>query len=494
MRPDDHTGVHMRSSVCSRASGCAGWPAALGLFVLTACGDDGGAGAGGAGAGGAGSGGAGGGGHDAAVESPDSAILTPDAAGSSPDAAGSAPDATGLNPDAAGSTPDATGSNQDAADSTPDAAGSTTDAAGSTPDAAGSTPDAASSPPDAAGPTPDALGPLPDAASGPVLGAPIDAPRGRWSWVDFPDSTCDDGSPTGIGVYPGDGPGVVVFLNGGGLCWDAQTCLVLHTSTSGPYGAAQFAQMSPAFAGTILDPGAPDNPFRGWSYVFVPYCTGDAHTGDRRVQYDAGGNAAPQDFDHTGGRNLDLFFSRIAATWAAPANFALVGPSAGGFGALVNYAHVRDFWRAGRGFLLSDGFPPLRGDALDDALQAAWNLAWGLDARLTDLCAGCAADPSLLIPTLGAQFPGDRLGLTGTTRDAVLPTFFGLTVEAYGAALADAQTQVYDAVPNARSFTVEGAQHTLLLHPSMVQQSGVTLQTWLTQMISGDAAWANVRP
>ena len=432
------------------------WLAAVASATLAACGD-------------AGGGGPGAGGSAAA----DAAPVTPDAAGSTPDAAPATPDA-------AGSTPDVAGSTLDAAPETPDAAGSAPDAAGFRPDAAGLRPDAASSTPDAGAP-------------GPVLGPPIEALAGRWTWVDFPDSTCDDGTPTGIGVYPGDGPGVVVFLNGGGLCWDAQTCLVLHTSTSGPYGAAQFAQVAPAFAGTILDPAAPDNPFRGWSHVFVPYCTGDGHTGDRRVQYQAGGGG-PRDFDHTGARNLDLFFSRIAATWAAPANFALVGPSAGGFGALLNYAHVRDYWRGGRGFLLSDGFPLLRGDALDDALQAAWNAAWGLDARLNDLCAGCAADPALLIPTLGARFPDDRFGLSGTTRDAVLPTFFGLTVEAYAAALLDVQTTIYDAVPNVRTFTVDGGQHTLILHPAGVQQGGVTLQTWLTRMLSGDPTWANVRP
>ena len=356
---------------------------------------------------------------------------------------------------------------------------------------AGPTPEPDAAPP----PEPDAAPPPePDAGPGPILGPPIQAPPGTWTWVDFPDTTCDDGSPTGIAVYPGDGPGVLVFLNGGGLCWDAQTCLVLRTSTSGPYGAAQFAQMAPAFAGTLLDPTAPDNPFRGWSYVFVPYCTGDGHTGDRRQRYDASGNAMPQNFDHTGGRNLDVFFSRIASTWPAPRQFALVGPSAGGLGALVNYAHVRDYWREGTGLLFSDGFPLLRGDVLPDALQTAWDTAWGLNRRLTDLCAGCAADPSLVLPTLGALFPDDRFGLSGTTRDAVLPAFFGIAQADYTAALADVQANVYAAVPNLRTFTVDGGQHTLLLRPSMVQSVGVTLQTWLSQMIAGDPAWTSVGP
>jgi hypothetical protein len=385
---------------------------------------------------------------------------------------------------------------QDAApEPTPDAAPAPS------PDAAPEpTPDAALEPTaDAApGPTPDAaLEPTPDAIApppGPVLGPPIDAPADRWTWVDFPDSTCNDGSPTGIAVRPGDGPGVVVYLNGGGLCWDAQTCVVLHTSTSGPFGGAQFAQMAPAFEGTILDPTAAGNPFRGWSYVFVPYCTGDGHTGDRRQTYDAQANAAPVEFNHTGARNLDLFMSRVAATFAAPESFALIGPSAGGLGALVNYAHVRDYWRDGTGFVWSDGFPLLGGDALPDPLQAAWDAAWGLDARLDALCPTCAADPAQVLTALAARYPGDRFALSGTTRDGVLPPGFGLTVEAYTAAFEAARRDVYAAAPNVGTFVVDGAQHTLMLRPDTVRSGGTTLAAWLERMLAGDAGWDDVGP
>jgi hypothetical protein len=400
--------------------------------------------------------------------------------GSSPDSAASAPA-----PDAAASAP------------APDAAASAPApdaAAAPAPDAAAPAPDAAAPAPDAAAPTPDAEAPTPDAApDGPVLGPPFEAPAGRWTWIDFPDSTCDDGTPTGIAVRPGDAPGVVIYLNGGGLCWDAQTCIVLRTSTSGPFGRAEFAQMSQAFEGTVLDPTALGNPFRGWTHVFVPYCTGDGHTGDRRAHYDAGANAQPVPFDHTGARNLDVFLSRIAATYPAPAQFALIGPSAGGLGALVNYAHARAYWRGGQGFVWSDGFPLLPGDALPDALQSAWNTAWGLDARLEAVCPGCAADPARVLPALGARFPDDRFALTGTTRDAVLPPWFGLDVEGYTAAFAAARA-VYAMAPNVKTFVVDGAQHTLMLRPGDVRQNGLNLTRWLEQMLFGEPAWADVAP
>ena len=92
---------------------------------------------------------------------------------------------------------------------------------------------------------------------------PITAAATKWTWVDFPDSSCDDGTPTGIGVNPGTSSDVLVFMNGGGACWDAQTCLVNNTSAHGPFGGVQFNQIfgggSPT--GSVLDRAAPNNPF-----------------------------------------------------------------------------------------------------------------------------------------------------------------------------------------------------------------------------------------
>ena len=90
--------------------------------------------------------------------------------------------------------------------------------------------------------------------------AAITAPAGTWTWIDFPDSSCDDGTPTGIGVNPSaTSSHVLLFMNGGGACWDYQTCVALNTSVHGPYGGAQFAAQfgggSPA-AGSILDRSA----------------------------------------------------------------------------------------------------------------------------------------------------------------------------------------------------------------------------------------------
>src|SRR5689334_15039055 len=69
-----------------------------------------------------------------------------------------------------------------------------------------------------------------DAASS---AAPIVAPNEQWTWVTIDGMKCGNGSATGVGVSLSDrSDDVVVLLNGGGACWDAQTCFVLHTASS----------------------------------------------------------------------------------------------------------------------------------------------------------------------------------------------------------------------------------------------------------------------
>src|SRR5512132_4366275 len=104
-----------------------------------------------------------------------------------------------------------------------------------------------------------------------------------WTWVPIQGSVCNDDSPTGIGVQKGPGttPNVLVFLDGGGACWDYTTCWVARLATTGPFGAAEFdARIRASVPGSIFDRAAPGNPYKDFSFVFVPYCTGDVHSGD----------------------------------------------------------------------------------------------------------------------------------------------------------------------------------------------------------------------
>ena len=188
-------------------------------------------------------------------------------------------------------------------------------------------------------------------------GPAIDAPTQTWTWVDFPDSACSDGSATGIGVNLTNSQNVLVVFNGGGACWDYLTCYTLMTATNGPYDQTEFAADSQTFANTILDRQLSGNPFAGWNLVFIPYCTGDMHAGDNIATYQSGQTSRM--YHHVGHDNVLAYLHRLGPTFPSVARMVVAGESAGGFGALFNYATFRNRWSSGELYLLDDSGPIL---------------------------------------------------------------------------------------------------------------------------------------
>src|SRR5262245_57335206 len=58
-----------------------------------------------------------------------------------------------------------------------------------------------------------------------TFGTPITANAQEWTFVPFPEAHCMDGSSTGIGVNLASGSDrVVIYLEGGGACFDLLSC------------------------------------------------------------------------------------------------------------------------------------------------------------------------------------------------------------------------------------------------------------------------------
>jgi hypothetical protein len=74
---------------------------------------------------------------------------------------------------------------------------------------------------------------------------------------------------------------VLIFFQGGGGCFSEETCAVGSTW----FDDRVDGYDTPAGSGGILDFTHRDNPFRDYSAVYIPSCTGDVHTGSRVVRY-----------------------------------------------------------------------------------------------------------------------------------------------------------------------------------------------------------------
>lgn len=354
-------------------------------------------------------------------------------------------------------------------------------------------PDARGAPgPDAgAEPSSDASGDSPDSepAAEPLTGIA----SGAWNWVDFPDSACDDGSPTGIAVNPGTSGDLAIFLNGGGACWDYLTCCVLEVATRGPFGLAQFdALRTGSLAGSILDRSLPGNPLRDATLVFLPYCTGDLHAGENVITYE--GNGVERVFRHVGRANIKAFIRRIAATWPAPARLVVSGASGGGYGAFLNYGEIRSRFPQSQAFLIDDSGPPIGLGPAPTAIIEAGFEHWRLDLLLDPLCGeSCHASFAPALQALAQKYPADRFAFLSSLRDKIISNYYLLDGARFEQELLRTSAEVLAPLPNARFFFIPGDRHVMLTKPANFTQ-GIPLLQWLSLQLSGDAGWESQKP
>jgi hypothetical protein len=335
--------------------------------------------------------------------------------------------------------------------------------------------------------------------SAPPPTEPIQAPRNTWTWVDFPDSSCGDGSTTGIGVNPGDSSNVLVFLEGGGACWSYDTCVGPGARVLRAFGSAEFAivsttlQSGVTFQHSVLDRAEALNPFRDWSFVYVPYCTGDVHAGNNVMLYQ-GPQGTTHPFHHVGHQNVQAFLKRLAATFPGPGKLVVSGTSAGGFGAVANFDTFRTFWPTGQLYLIDDSGPPLEGSeaaARIGFFDRSWNIYQALDA----FCPDCRQDLSNGFVALSAKYPEDRISLLSYQRDSVIPLFFSMTPDLFAARLL-VTTQVIDPLPSTRYFLFGGTAsgspsgHTLLRSPASFTLDGVGLWDFIGQQVNDSSDWS----
>src|SRR5450755_3874728 len=159
---------------------------------------------------------------------------------------------------------------------------------------------------------------------------PFGTPVGQWTWVDVPGMECGNGVASGIGVNRSDtSADVLVFFEGGGACWDTGSC----------FQANAAVQIQDGFDANTLQADLhyfpfvrtdQTHPLSAPTYIYVPYCTGDLHAGQKVMTYDVGGT--PTRVHHVGATNTQVMVDRVHAALPDAQKVWVVGQSAGGYG------------------------------------------------------------------------------------------------------------------------------------------------------------------
>jgi len=324
------------------------------------------------------------------------------------------------------------------------------------------------------------------------IGDPIEAPPNQWTWVPFDNAFCGNGSPTGIGVNISDKSSrLVIFLTGGGACWNYPTCYQLKIAANlDGYDETKFqGDAGGTLSGSLFDRTDPDNPMKDDSYVFVPYCTGDVHSGDKIADYN--GVAT----HHVGFKNITAFMSRILPTFPNVDRVLLAGSSAGGFGVGTNFWRIQKAFGSVRVDVINDSGPALPSPYLSEMREKEWRDAWNLNAALPPDCPECLTDLDTLFTYYAKTFPNNRAALLSYTKDNVISLFYGPIQTTYFEEGLKALTMTrLEGIPNFRYYYLPGENHVLLSNPKNVSADGVVLKTWLKQMVEDDPTWANVSP
>jgi hypothetical protein len=316
---------------------------------------------------------------------------------------------------------------------------------------------------------------------------PVETINDQWRWVDVPGSVCANGTPTGFGVnrHPG-ARGVLIFLQGGGACWDGPSCWgpaasSLYVATG--YGRLQFATDILALGSLFLRRGAAANPFRAFNMVYVPYCTGDVHAGDRIATYQWLGNRPTH---HRGAHNLGLFLSYVAATFPDADRVFLAGDSAGGFGVALNLHRVVEAFPRARVVGIDDSGPPVQpaGDR-----WAVWARTWGV--RFPPECTeACATSIDVALDVYRRRLGDTRVAVLSFESDLVIRAFMGHDARGYAQRLRALADRVDGMWPSARYFFTPGAAHVLGIQP--VRPSGY--DEWIRRFVNDDPTLRSVRP
>ncbi len=371
----------------------------------------------------------------------------------------------------------------------------------------------------------------PDRADGdnPPEGEPISRAEGTaiagatgWTWVPFDDAFCTDAvaqgsdayrfgaSATGLAISWGSpaSTDLVLFLQGGGACWDFFTCggapdLVPKTASTGPFGPVEFARdIHDRYPRSwVRRENLPDT-LRDATVVFVPYCTGDVHSGSAVATYASplpGRDAIT--WRHVGHANVLAFLRRLGPTFPDARRLVVSGSSAGGFGSLTNYPDVRRYWPDAKAYLVDDSGPPLVGGAIPAGTREAWYARWGMGASLDGFCPQCRTDLSEGLRELAARYPQDRIALVSHLADATMRGFFGtyslvppqlapVSASRFETELRLLGASVLDpATANAKYFFTEGAGHPTLEDPTVVGTPAPGLEAWLELMFTDSPSW-----
>ncbi len=245
---------------------------------------------------------------------------------------------------------------------------------------------------------------------------------------------------------------LVVFLQGGGACWD-DFCLAV---TSAPAGVP---------AVDVLNTDLPENPLSDWNITYLPYCDASLFIGNK--DHDDDGDGAPDRF-HRGLANLSAALDMAAEQFPAPERVLLVGSSGGGFGVLLATPIVRAIYPDAALSIFTDSAVGVARGGSDPAFVAHLMEQWGAEPFLPPSCGRACIEDGHMTRVVAENLqldPSLRMAVFTAWYDLIIGDVFLKMPPADFAAAIDRETgSLHTEFPDRyRRFIIDGRMHTTLL-------------------------------
>ena len=282
---------------------------------------------------------------------------------------------------------------------------------------------------------------------------------------------------------PADPSKVVFFLEGGGACFTPESCAFTDEPTT-LYDWNIGADDDPARMSGIFDLANAENPFADYSFVYVPYCTGDVHLGDSAHEY-----SADLTVEHRGWVNGNAAVSYLAEHYAdgradrrrrRECRLDRVAPYAATIGDVLPDAQITVFADG------SGGYPD--NGQLSVGMEALWGFVrpdWAADVPIEEWTV-----PGM-VEAAGVHNPDIVMSRFDYAYDAVQAVFLevlGITDPLLP--VVDANEARFEAAGvNQFSFTAPGTEHTLVRKPVFYEMelNGVRFVDWVTSIVNGES-------
>ncbi len=324
-----------------------------------------------------------------------------------------------------------------------------------------------------------------------------DLPNG---WIEVPlggETSCARGAPFSLFVNPGSGGNdkVVVDFVGGGACWSAETCAPESATFTDNMDQVRDYAASPS---GIYDRSKVENPFREYTHVVVPYCTGDVHWGANDVTYTKA-NGETFEIRHRGAINARAAVDWVKANYAGQVqNLAVTGCSAGAYGSAYwtptlreafPQATIRQIGDAGVGILTPEFMEETFGRWNITANAPRWIPA--LDPAQNDWRSMTLAD---FYRGMARHYPEVQFSQFSAAFDFVQRLFYvrmGGDADLWGAQARTTLDGLDATLPNFRSYLAAGDLHCITTEQDFyfIESNGVRYRDWLVEYLApnGDA-------